>query len=297
MKLFLLLLLLACTRLVVAYTYTVGQNLRWDESRALHAGESVLIPANTLARCDFQVLGPGVSIVNNGNWSPSQLALEYGAVLTNNGSLNAIFLDVVSGTFVNTGTAYFTDLPIRPGGVVRNRREIWLAGGQLTNQGQLQNCGTIRYSLYQKPPAPGGVILACGALPVQLLTFTAELALGTVRLQWTVAQEVNLAGYEVERSVDGVQFGYLSRVTATGARAYAAPDQVRVGPQYYRLRLVDTDATFTYSPVAFLAGPQLVSRAWYNELGQRLGAPRPGFLIEVSIYNNGAVESRKYLQE
>ncbi len=297
MRLLLLLVLLASTRLMAQYTYVIGQNLRWDESRVLKAGESVLIPAGTWPFSDFQVLGPGVRIDNYGNWSPSQTALEHGAVLTNYGNLSEIFLDVVDGTFVNYGTATFTDLPIRTAGSVVNRGEIWMAGGQLTNRGRFQNCGTVRYSNGQRQPDPAGVSVPCHALPVVLLTFTAELALGAVQLHWTVAQEVNLARYEVERSQDGRAFGMLSEQPATGARAYAAKDRARPETQYYRLRLVDTDASYAYSPVVAISGAVLVDRTWYNEIGQQLAAPRPGYLVEVSTYANGAVESRKYLQQ
>ncbi|MGI4884296.1 MAG: hypothetical protein ACRYFR_04985 [Janthinobacterium lividum] len=294
MKALLLFLLLALPLWAPAYTYTVGQNLRWDESRVLTAGQSVLIPPGVLAYCDFQVTGPGVTIRNEGNWNPSQTELLQGAVLTNVGRLNALFLRVTSGVFVNQGQASLLYLPVGPAGTVQNTGAI-LCVNTFTLAGTLQNCGTLTAKTYTV--APGSTTTPCKPLPVQLLTFTAELALGAVRLTWTTAQEVNTARYEVERSGDGQFFGLLSQQPAKGPGAYVAADKTRVGPQYYRLRIVDADDVFSYSPVAFLSGPQLVSRAWYNEAGQRLSTPRPGFLIEVSTYNNGAVESRKYLQE
>lgn len=53
----------------------------------------------------------------------------------------------------------------------------------------------------------------------------------------------------------------LSQQPAKGPGVYVAAGKTRAGPQYYRLRIVDTDDVFSYSPVAFLSGPKLVSRA------------------------------------
>ncbi|AMJ65050.1 hypothetical protein [Hymenobacter sp. PAMC 26628] len=299
--LFLLLSLFCGVARAQTYTYTVGQNLRWDEGRVLRAGESVHIPAGTLPYCTFQIVGPGVTIVNDGNWSPGQLALEHGALLTNNGNLNAFFLDVADGTFANNGTATFLNLPIRAAGTVRNKGSIWL-GWQLSNAGRLQNCGTIRFSNYQSPVGgllPGGQELPCGPLPVTLLTFTAHYAGGAVALAWAVAQEVNVARYEVERSGDGQRFSRVSDVLASGAPAYAARDGRSPETVYYRLKVVDRDATYAYSPVVAVAPEapgQVVSVHYCDILGRAIAKPSAGFYIEISRWDDGHRTSRKFYQ-
>ncbi|MDO7873514.1 right-handed parallel beta-helix repeat-containing protein [Hymenobacter sp. ASUV-10] len=100
-------------------------------------------------------------------------------------------------------------------------------------------------------------------LPVELMAFTATAAgPAAVRLAWATASERNSARFEVERSTDGRHFGRIGTVAAAGrsssARTYELPDPnppVHQSTLYYRLRLVDADGTFSYSPVRAVARP------------------------------------------
>lgn len=97
---------------------------------------------------------------------------------------------------------------------------------------------------------------AANPLPVELSAFTAS-AQGNacVRLAWTTAAEKNSDRFEVERSIDGTRFERTGTVAAGGGsvpRSYALVDnKLPTGPTdlYYRLRQVDLDGTFSYSPV------------------------------------------------
>jgi len=92
-------------------------------------------------------------------------------------------------------------------------------------------------------------------LPVELTSFTASLEGEAVALAWSTATETNNAGFDVERSTDGDTFtpiGFEPGVgTTEEAQAYRFVD--RNAPfattLFYRLRQVDTDGTFEYSPV------------------------------------------------
>jgi hypothetical protein len=97
-------------------------------------------------------------------------------------------------------------------------------------------------------------------LPVTLLSFAAQVAGSTaVQLRWTTAQELNNAGFEVQRSTDGRTFTGLARIAgavrSTTARSYQFRDEAapRTGTLYYRLLQLDADGTGTYSPVATVA--------------------------------------------
>ena len=98
-------------------------------------------------------------------------------------------------------------------------------------------------------------------LPVALTAFTAT-ASGTsaVRLGWTTASEQNSARFEVERSADGRTFAAIGTVPAAGSssalRSYELLDaQLPAGAAtlYYRLKQVDQDGSFSYSPVRAVA--------------------------------------------
>jgi hypothetical protein len=93
---------------------------------------------------------------------------------------------------------------------------------------------------------------------VELAEFTATTeGNATVCLSWTTALEENSARFGVERSLDGTSFSALGAVPAVGSStcAYAFLDHDVPKPQryqiilYYRLRQVDADGTFSFSPV------------------------------------------------
>ncbi|MGI4885753.1 MAG: hypothetical protein ACRYFR_12415 [Janthinobacterium lividum] len=280
-----------------SYTYTVGEGqLRPTQDVTLRADESLYIPPNTVYTGQVTFEGTGQLVVNDWVWIAATVALPAQATLTNHYMLSLEQLTLAAGaTMHNAHQCATTALELADGATLQNDADAWMQvySEAFTNAGLIRNCGTFLAQSW----AAGGRVVDCTPLPVQLVCFTAEPAAGAVALRWRTAQEVNAARYEVERSADGQLFSLLSQQAAKGAGAYAASDKARPGPQYYRLRLVDADASFSYSPVAVVNGAALVNRAWYNEVGQRLGAPQPGFLLEVSTYTNGAVESRKYLQE
>lgn len=92
------------------------------------------------------------------------------------------------------------------------------------------------------------------ALPIQLSSFTGKSTGKTVVLQWTTQTEQNVAHFEVERSTDGTHFALIATVTAEGNSStpedYTATDeQPSRGINYYRLRTVDLDGKFSYSPI------------------------------------------------
>ncbi|HET9502620.1 MAG TPA: LamG-like jellyroll fold domain-containing protein [Hymenobacter sp.] len=93
-------------------------------------------------------------------------------------------------------------------------------------------------------------------LPVRLLDFAAQPQGAAVGLSWHTASEKNSTRFDIERSLDGVAFAKLGTVAAQGtttqAHAYAFRDaQLPAGANalYYRLRQVDADGTFAFSPV------------------------------------------------
>jgi hypothetical protein len=95
-------------------------------------------------------------------------------------------------------------------------------------------------------------------LPVELVSLKAELTTDNHGLiSWTTAWEENAAFYEVQRSANGKDFEPLGRVAATGnsnTRQHYQFIDVRPmsGINYYRLRQVDTDGSFTFSPMVDL---------------------------------------------
>ena len=94
------------------------------------------------------------------------------------------------------------------------------------------------------------------ALPLTLLDFRAEQRAEVVLLAWQTEQERDVLHFSVERSGDGHTFTLLHQLAATGGGApggqqsYAVTDQQPLGgTSYYRLRMMDLDGSFRYSPL------------------------------------------------
>lgn len=90
-----------------------------------------------------------------------------------------------------------------------------------------------------------------GVLPVSLLSFTASGKLNNVSLSWNVTRQVNLKQYEVEWSTDGKTFARFATVPAQDqTQQYRATHLgAATGNNYYRLKMLDLDGKYEYSPL------------------------------------------------
>jgi len=93
-----------------------------------------------------------------------------------------------------------------------------------------------------------------GSLPVELLSFVGRNVNGINELVWKTATEENSDYFEIQKSTDGVNFARIGTVNAAGTSlvtlSYSFGDTApAIGNNYYRLHMVDLDATFDYSNV------------------------------------------------
>ncbi len=98
------------------------------------------------------------------------------------------------------------------------------------------------------------VVTACAAAPVELISFKGKKDDNEVLLTWQTATEKENDFFEVEHSTDGSNFKAIGKVTGKGTTA--APNnysfrhaQAQKGINYYRLRQVDLDGTYAFSPI------------------------------------------------
>ncbi|MEM7370179.1 MAG: PQQ-dependent sugar dehydrogenase [Bacteroidota bacterium] len=96
--------------------------------------------------------------------------------------------------------------------------------------------------------------LATGSFPVELLSFEAIAQSQNVLLRWETTSEQNSDYFEIERSTDGAQFVRLNQVSAAGFSneqlSYQSLDpSPETGINYYRLKQVDRDGSFSYSQI------------------------------------------------
>ena len=91
-------------------------------------------------------------------------------------------------------------------------------------------------------------------LPVELINFTAERMGKQAKLQWSTATEINNDHFDIEHSKDAVDFEKIGEVKGAGntseiqhyAFVHPAPN---TGINYYRLKQVDIDGRFEYTPI------------------------------------------------
>lgn len=91
-------------------------------------------------------------------------------------------------------------------------------------------------------------------LPVELIAFKAEKAENAVNVTWATASEKSNAYFSVERSADGKNFTAIGQVEGNGTsnvtNNYVFADKNPLSNiSYYRLKQVDFDGTFEYSPI------------------------------------------------
>jgi rhamnogalacturonan endolyase len=106
------------------------------------------------------------------------------------------------------------------------------------------------------PPTPNIVLVnGISLLPITLQSFTASADGNKVSLlQWTTATEINGKHFIVQRSADGSNFTDIATVAANGntstAQQYTFTDNAALqGKNYYRLKLIATDAVTTFSNI------------------------------------------------
>ncbi len=100
------------------------------------------------------------------------------------------------------------------------------------------------------------------ALPLKLLSFSGVRLSNNIALKWATVNEVNVHYYELQRSMDGVNFSKINNTTAINKQSqqpfyysYNDKDLSAVNADtkiYYRLKMVDNDGVFTYSSVALI---------------------------------------------
>ena len=93
-------------------------------------------------------------------------------------------------------------------------------------------------------------------VPVELLDFSGELVNTDVLLKWSTASEINSDYFMVEKSIDGINFEEIGRISAAGNSTeildYRMIDpNVEAGVIYYRLVQYDFDGVSeTFGPIA-----------------------------------------------
>ncbi len=128
-------------------------------------------------------------------------------------------------------------------------------------------------------------------LPVELVSFEASLSGNTTILNWETASELNNYKFEIERSLNHLDFKTVGTVKGHGTSnipvSYQHNDKLEdSGTYYYRLKQIDYNGTFAYSDIVAVYFQQDIQLMVYPNPAQdfivvQSSEVKSGYLIQV----------------
>jgi hypothetical protein len=186
------------------------------------------------------------------NFSNSVLEIEVNGAGTAGTDYDQI---VVNGTATLGGTSTLNlSVNFTPSGnqeiIILNATAL---SGAFTTVTGLPSGWTLLYNT----PSNGKVTMSYTILPIELLYFKGKAEGPVNELQWATASEQNSQYHIVERSADGSKgWQEIGRATAAGntteLQTYRLTDEQPLPLGYYRLKAVDFDGQYEYSPVVVI---------------------------------------------
>lgn len=190
---------------------------------------------------------------------PSIAGIQFTGPLSNYTGMDSAFLDIIgTARYMNTNTLTF-----RIGGVTTG------TAGSTDRD----------YSILFRDRSASSPL---NTLPVTFASFTATLnGNKKAELQWTTAAEMNTAHFEIERSLDGIQFSSQGMVLAANNsnsdRNYRFTEELGLmsaGMVWYRIRSVDQDGK------TMVSGTRMIRISGNSDKAARL-----------SLYPNPAIQA------
>lgn len=120
---------------------------------------------------------------------------------------------------------------------------------------QFSTGGSLSNGLQILPRYYATDFLPAGSIPVELVSFSANVVSGNVVLNWKTATETNNLGFAVQRSFDGQSFydiGFVNgsgTTTETKSYSFIDADLGITQTLYYRLRQIDYNGTAVYTSI------------------------------------------------
>lgn len=109
-----------------------------------------------------------------------------------------------------------------------------------------------------------GELSVIATVPVKLISFKGGFENNGVKLRWTTTNELNLAAYIIEKSVDGIDFKAIGTTipnnnSLVNNYSFIDSNTTYVSNIYYRIKSVNTDNTDAYSNTVIIVREQQIS--------------------------------------
>lgn len=161
------------------------------------------------------------------------------------GGIQRYTQNVFNSTIPSYANEYIVCSELQKDGMFGTRYRLEIT---LTTTGGKGNKGsTITFDDYRTtaPLSPDPIIL-----PVNFIGFTARQASTGAQLIWNVADEVDVARYEVQKGTTAGSFRTIGTVPAGKVSTYSFLDaQPTQGVAFYRIRSVDLDGKYKFSTI------------------------------------------------
>ncbi len=200
---------------------------------------------------------------------------------------------LLSGTATSAGTAQINFSAITDG--VQNIANIGVGqsltvNGNYTNLGNSLNTASSVTSNNSFNPASGLflALLSTGGniLPVKFTSFNATINNKQTNLTWTTSSEINNKGFDIERSLDGVNFETIGFVKGNAnsnrVNKYSFIDANHASA-FYRLKQIDFDGKFDYSNIIAVQGNDLLIDITPNPFNNVIDINSNGHLVNVEV--------------
>ena len=196
--------------------------------------------------------GSGISGSSDGTGSDASFYYPNGVAVDGSGN---VYVADYNNNLIRKITLGYTISPALPSGLSFDPTTGIISGSTTEITAQkvytvtaTNSFGTSTYSITIAIVAP---------TPVTISSFSAiAIANHQINTQWQTATELNTDHFNIERSIDGINFNAIGKVSAvgSGANSYQFTDLAPLnGVNHYRLQSVDKDGSFSYSKIVFVS--------------------------------------------
>ena len=163
-------------------------------------------------------------------------------------------------------------------------------GGSGTAVGTGSITSTVDFSLFYPDFVLANALNGANLLPVTWVDVSAKPLRKNVIVEWKTTNEINVAGYSVERSSDGIAFNNIGSQRADTSNAinklYQLTDLDPLkGNNYYRILQTDKDGRFTYSKTVLVNFKESILSVWPNPAAEMVTIHDNEMLQRVQVYN------------
>jgi len=279
----------------------------------VYPGGEVIVDGNTTVNSDnYLVIGTNANPPPYANFVTRKdlISVSSGDVTVNRNARVAVFGDVrgsgggVIFTINNGGQVYVDgDITLTGGGGnhIRNNNITdpygFYVNGNISNTGggssTDSNTADKETMIDTNAPFYNWVSnLPYSPLPVTLLYFNTISTNRSVLVKWATATEVNSDYFNIQRSVDGLNFNDIGTIEASGVsstrKEYVFTDELaQSGRSYYRLKAVDIDGYTEYFKISTV-------EVKFDEKKEMAVSPNPIENDELKVSFNFSINENAY---